>query len=540
MFVIHHKIKSLEARLLGFISVVLLAIPVFVAAAERLTISEAKVYYTLEIAKHIKWPHEEDMGEIVIGLLGVDQDLKSAFDQQGTVKIKGKSLRIENINDPNGALDGYSIIYLSENRRALNRSIFARAANALIITDGRVDKDYQMVSIISFSRRVTITLNRENLTARGFVASITLLDLAGTRKDLSNQLRDSESILKILVGQVEDKQKALDELNENLKTKSALLNSAEKKLTENRIILDENGITLAENSKVLEENLSQLESLFLEIDVSKSEVRKNLLDIGEQKSLIEQKQSEILSKENEVTLLQDSIEENRSILGQQSSMIEQQSDTIRNKDRMIVAIVLVSLVFFIMIYLLLRVNRLRRKSNEELKDVNSKLYELATTDGMTNLFNRRHFLEISQREFIRQQRLKSQFALLMMDIDFFKQVNDKYGHAMGDEAIRSVARLLNGSLREYDLAGRIGGEEFAMMLVNCDIGAASEIAQRLCKEISETKVIYSGQRIKITISIGLSQLEAGDADVEQTLHRADKALYKAKQSGRNRVVIYSV
>jgi len=349
--------------------------------------------------------------------------------------------------------------------------------------------------------------------------------LAGTKKDLSNQLRDSDSRLKILLQQVENKEKNLAELNENLRKNSAILASAEKKLNENKIILDKNH--------------SHLESLLDEVDASRAEVRNNLLHIDEQKTLIEQKQSEVLLKENEVSELQTSIEDNQAILDRQSFMIEQQSDTIRNKNKTIVAVVFVSLVFFIMIYLLFRANNLRKKSNKELEQLNSQLYELATTDGMTNLFNRRHFLEIAQKEFTRQQRHKTKSALLMMDIDFFKKVNDNYGHAMGDEAIKSVARLLDSDLREYDLVGRIGGEEFAMMLVDCNIETASEIAHRLCNEVSKKDIIYSGVSIKITISIGISQLDAGDADVEQTLNRADKALYIAKESGRNRVIIYS-
>ena len=234
-----------------------------------------------------------------------------------------------------------------------------------------------------------------------------------------------------------------------------------------------------------------------------------------------------------------SIEENQAILDRQSYIIEQQSDTIRSRNKMIVAIVLVSLMFFIMIYLLLRVNNLRKKSNRKLEELNSKLYELATTDGMTNLSNRRHFIEIAQKYFARHQRHKSHFSLLMLDIDHFKSVNDNYGHAVGDEAIKSVARLLAENLREYDLAGRIGGEEFAVMLADCDIEIASEIAHRLCDKISAKDIVCNDVSIRITISIGISQVDAGDADVEQTLDRADKALYRAKDGGRNRVAICS-
>jgi diguanylate cyclase (GGDEF)-like protein len=123
----------------------------------------------------------------------------------------------------------------------------------------------------------------------------------------------------------------------------------------------------------------------------------------------------------------------------------------------------------------------------------------------------------------------------MIDIDHFKSVNDQFGHNVGDLAIQYVAHRMKAILRKYDLVGRLGGEEFAMMLIDCNIAAANEIAQRLCDDISEGYVLDDENKLKVTVSIGISLLNKEDIHIEQTLARADQALYLAKSSGRNRV-----
>ena len=129
--------------------------------------------------------------------------------------------------------------------------------------------------------------------------------------------------------------------------------------------------------------------------------------------------------------------------------------------------------------------------------------------------------------------------MLMIDIDHFKNINDTYGHNVGDEVIKSVAHLLKASMRKYDIVGRLGGEEFAMMLLDCDITLATEIAQRMCDKIHQQTIKFDDLSIGVTISIGLSQLSNNDNNIEQILIRADKALYEAKNNGRNQIVVSS-
>lgn len=172
----------------------------------------------------------------------------------------------------------------------------------------------------------------------------------------------------------------------------------------------------------------------------------------------------------------------------------------------------------------------------ERKRLEAELLELATTDTLTSLPNRRNFMEAMQLELARLQRLEGQVAaVLMFDLDHFKRVNDRFGHAAGDAVLRHFSGLLRKHLRRIDKPGRIGGEEFAVILPGADRAAARSFAERLRQEVVDEPLLYNGQPIPLTVSIGVSLLLASDAGPDAVLGRADNLLYLAKANGRNRV-----
>ncbi|HTD03973.1 diguanylate cyclase [Undibacterium sp.] len=174
----------------------------------------------------------------------------------------------------------------------------------------------------------------------------------------------------------------------------------------------------------------------------------------------------------------------------------------------------------------------------ERKQMEDQLRELATTDALTGLPNRRCFLAHVAEELHRIARKPdAQAAVLMVDIDYFKQVNDTYGHATGDAALRLFAVTLEQVSRDVDMKGRLGGEEFALLLPGSDLVAAQIVAERLRLLVAETPLIQEVHTIYLTVSIGISMLTAADTNVDSVLNRADQALYRAKNSGRNRVAI---
>ncbi len=174
---------------------------------------------------------------------------------------------------------------------------------------------------------------------------------------------------------------------------------------------------------------------------------------------------------------------------------------------------------------------LREKERQDL------LERWATTDPLTELLNRRHFYELSDRELDRSQRLKSPLSFVMLDIDFFKKVNDQFGHLVGDTVLIILAKLLKEHLRSVDLCCRYGGEEFVICLPDTNQEGAHDVAERIRIAVSQESILASeDSELFISVSLGVATgLE--HEKVEAILKRADVALYKAKDAGRNQTQV---
>jgi diguanylate cyclase (GGDEF)-like protein len=161
-----------------------------------------------------------------------------------------------------------------------------------------------------------------------------------------------------------------------------------------------------------------------------------------------------------------------------------------------------------------------------------ELEQLAITDPLTSVFNRRKFNELLEYEVERNQRYQAGLSLIMCDIDHFKQINDKFGHAVGDEALKTFSDKITESIREVDIFARWGGEEFMILMPNVNIDNAYSVAEKLRKTIEHTNI---KQIDELTASFGVTHFNEGDT-VESFVKRVDEALYKAKQNGRNTVI----
>lgn len=171
----------------------------------------------------------------------------------------------------------------------------------------------------------------------------------------------------------------------------------------------------------------------------------------------------------------------------------------------------------------------------EQKRLESELAAQARTDGLTGLLNRRAFLELAEAEVSRLRRHGGMAALAMLDIDRFKAINDGFGHAAGDAVLRALAQHCRQSLRTHDAIGRVGGEEFAMLLPEMGMDAAAEVAERLRLGLAQLVVPAGNADLGFTVSIGVALLSPTGDDLAAALARADAALYRAKHEGRNRV-----
>ena len=178
-------------------------------------------------------------------------------------------------------------------------------------------------------------------------------------------------------------------------------------------------------------------------------------------------------------------------------------------------------------------------NKKELEDLNARLEQVSQTDSLTQLYNRGHWESTLKQEFLRTKRNGGSSALLMFDIDRFKVVNDEYGHTCGDEALRHLSKILKTTLRETDIAGRYGGEEFVVTLLDTDEKGAEIFAERLRVLIEQSPVMYKQLEVKVTVSIGFACFSNEFKDHERWIEAADKAMYQSKKNGRNKVTAYT-
>lgn len=229
-------------------------------------------------------------------------------------------------------------------------------------------------------------------------------------------------------------------------------------------------------------------------------------------------------------------------------------DDIDSRARWTAAIALVVLAFIGMIFLYIRQVRANLHDREnsrraleaahenlgqkhiELQAISEKLQVTSATDPLTGAYNRRYFFETIEKLLHSQRGTDVSLSLIMTDIDFFKQINDRYGHPIGDQVLKSLTALAKNLLRDADLFVRFGGEEFVIALPNATQADALAIAQRLCQQVRTTAFGEANEPIVVTISCGVAQYVAGDGDIDAVIKRADVALYQAKQRGRDRVV----
>lgn len=175
------------------------------------------------------------------------------------------------------------------------------------------------------------------------------------------------------------------------------------------------------------------------------------------------------------------------------------------------------------------------------KALENELEKQAHEDELTGMASRRYFLERAEQELVRSRRYGSPLSFLVLDIDKFKEINDRHGHGIGDRVLRQLAESCRKTLRSVDIAGRIGGDEFAVILPETDAGQALEVAQRLGLAIDELVIpSYDGNLIPCTASIGVTTLNNADDGIDTLLRQADEALYRAKKTGRNRVLVFQL
>jgi diguanylate cyclase (GGDEF)-like protein len=164
-----------------------------------------------------------------------------------------------------------------------------------------------------------------------------------------------------------------------------------------------------------------------------------------------------------------------------------------------------------------------------------EIYRMTIVDGLTQIHNKRYLFEALEKELIRARRYERELSLIIFDIDFFKRINDQYGHLAGDHVLRELARVVQERIRRDEVFARYGGEEFVIVLPETGIGGARALAEDLRERVASHAFVFQAERIPVTISIGCAQLSKDDRAATELIQRADEKLYEAKRAGRNRV-----
>ncbi len=258
-----------------------------------------------------------------------------------------------------------------------------------------------------------------------------------------------------------------------------------------------------------------------------------------QRALNELKE-QIFSKENyaKINSLEAQVDSERK--ARQIALLKKQGEIQElrvKRQRLFIASIVVAFVLLAAIVLLLyKRYRLKARTNAELAAAYARVEEMARTDALTGLQNRRSAMERLEQEARRSERTRRPLSLVMIDVDDFKKINDLRGHASGDEVLRSLGKLLLSSLRQLDVAARWGGEEFLVILPETALEGALVIGEKVRKAVEELRVACSGGEVAFTITLGVSTSAADGPPLPECLRLADEALYAGKRAGKNRIV----
>ena len=204
---------------------------------------------------------------------------------------------------------------------------------------------------------------------------------------------------------------------------------------------------------------------------------------------------------------------------------------------MLAALVMANLLGLLVSTRLFNYRRSQYKSLVDQRSAQAALEYLATTDSLTGIFNRRSFMAAAQQELARYRRHQRPFSIVSLDLDHFKNINDTYGHQTGDQALRAFADLVSRVGRREDTFGRVGGEEFGLLLPETGLAEALQAAERLRRHCQALDIKVDDGHLPLTFSAGVAEVGPGDADLDSLMRRADRALYRAKQAGRNRIEV---
>lgn len=489
---------------------------------------QIKVAYTYNFMKNISWQNEAKIDKYRLLIVSKNDTLKNMFSMLASRKnLKDKNLEIL-IYDEKKNYKNIQAIYIDENSSNIYEKLFFEyeKENTLFISDNYIDKKQVMINLVEHETKISFEINKANILNRTLEISPNLILLGGTEIDVAKLYKSSQDALK-------EQKETINSLNQKIEAKNSELNFKINSIEEQKVII----ANQTKNIKTYEERLNTqtklLEKQTLEIEVQKKQLNEIQTSIESEKNKLSNAILNVKEKEKVVESLinlqkdkQSEFEKTKKDLDTLNSQIEEQKnnlllkeDTISNQKNIISALVILAIIVIVLGLNGLRLNRL-------LKD-------LSQTDALSGLYNRRYMNKRFEEEIMKHQRYGTAFSVLLLDIDYFKKINDTFGHDKGDLVIKKISSLIQKNIRNTDICARWGGEEFLILASNSDLMGAVKLANNL-KDLIENSDFEINN--KVTVSIGVSSMNK-HLEEESLLKLVDNALYKAKEKGRNRVEI---
>ena len=489
---------------------------------------QIKVAYTYNFMKNISWQNEAKIDKYRLLIVSKNDTLKNMFSMLASRKnLKDKNLEIL-IYDEKKNYKNIQAIYIDEKSSNIYEKLFFEyeKENTLFISDNYIDKKQVMINLVEHETKISFEINKANILNRTLEISPNLILLGGTEIDVAKLYKSSQDALK-------EQKETINSLNQKIEAKNSELNFKINSIEEQKVVI----ANQTKNIKTYEERLNTqtklLEKQTLEIEVQKKQLNEIQTSIESEKNKLSNAITNVKEKEKIVESLinlqkdkQFEFEKAKKDLDILNSQIEEQKnnlllkeDTISNQKNIISALIILTIIVIVLGLNGLRLNRL-------LKD-------LSQTDALSGLYNRRYMNKRLEEEIMKHQRYGTAFSVLLLDIDYFKKINDTFGHDKGDLVIKKISSLIQKNIRNTDICARWGGEEFLILASNSDLSGAVKLANNL-KDLIENSDFEINN--KVTVSIGVSSMNK-HLEEESLLKLVDNALYKAKEKGRNRVEI---
>ena len=496
--------------------------------SEDMNEEQIKVAYTYNFMKNISWQNEAKIDKYRLLIVSKNDTLKNMFSMLASRKqLKDKNLEIL-IYDEKKSQKNIQAIYIDESFSNIYEKLFFEyeKENTLFISDNYIDKKQVMINLIEHETKISFEINKANILNQTLGISPNLILLGGTEIDVAKLYKSSQDALK-------EQKETINSLNQKIEAKNSELNFKINSIEEQKVII----ANQTKNIKTYEERLNTqtklLEKQTLEIEVQKKQLNEIQTSIESEKNKLSNAITNVKEKEKIVESLinlqkdkQFEFEKAKKDLDILNSQIEEQKnnlllkeDTISNQKNIISALIILTIIVIVLGLNGLRLNRL-------LKD-------LSQTDALSGLYNRRYMNKRLEEEIMKHQRYGTAFSVLLLDIDYFKKINDTFGHDKGDLVIKKISSLMQTHIRNTDICARWGGEEFLILASNSDLSGAVKLANNL-KDLIENSDFEINN--KVTVSIDVSSMNK-HLEEESLLKLVDNALYKAKEKGRNRVEI---